>query len=320
MFELAHLVERPDESIDLFACLVEISKAASPALDEAAVYAQVAEMERQLLETLPPPRDRYTLRMVRCLNEFFFGIWRFDGDREDYYNPANSCIDRILERRLGIPVTLGILYIELARRVGLRLVGVSFPSHFMVRPIAAVHAEPADEVEFVIDVFGRGEVLFVEDVEERFGRLMAQNKGGGEGRPKVQIDRSFLQDTSPHSRAVVTRVLQNLKATHMAHQAHHDAELALLLCRMQDVAAPPGARERINTLNLRDRGLALHSLGRLAESRDCLSMYLQVLPDAQDAPKIQNLLEVLAKQIEGGGGGPRPYLRPGTYGPPKSSN
>ena len=288
VFALESLVSdvQDEDHISLLECSICIARCGNPALDAAAVRAQVDEMARQLLETLPPYEERHPLRVIKCINEYLYDTCGFAGDTEDYYNPANSYVDQVLARRRGIPISLAILYMELAARCGLDMVGVNFPSHFMVRPRAGA--------EFLVDVFGRGEVLFVEDVEQRFGEHMARQRGA-----KVQIDRSFFEDGASHKRTILTRCLQNLKATYMSRTEHRDPEKVLLLCRMQDVAAPPYARPKVRGVNLRDRGIANYNLGRLSDARDCLAAYQSACPGASDAPMIGSLLKGIERQIDG---------------------
>ena len=131
-------------------------------------------------------------------------------------------------------------------------------------------------------------------VEQRFGEHMARQRGA-----KVQIDRSFFEDGASHKRTILTRCLQNLKATYMSRTEHRDPEKVLLLCRMQDVAAPPYARPKVRGVNLRDRGIANYNLGRLSDARDCLAAYQSACPGASDAPMIGSLLKGIERQIDG---------------------
>ena len=104
---------------------------------------------------------------------------------DDYYAIENSCVDAVLETKRGIPITLSLVYMEIAKMVGIDMIGVNLPGHFMIRPCNV------PDCEILIDCFHDGDVLFVEDAEEMLSKLYRLDTAKGE---KVTIDRSFLED------------------------------------------------------------------------------------------------------------------------------
>ena len=140
--------------------------------------AEIDELAVELEKLLPPIAEgRFPLRTLKQISRFMFdpvedGGLGFVGNGSDFYDPRNSCLDEVLATRKGIPITLSLIYMELARRVGVEMVGVNLPGRFMVRPV--VH-----EMEVLVDCFNGGEILFVEDVEEMLGSFY----GGGGGGP-----------------------------------------------------------------------------------------------------------------------------------------
>lgn len=211
------------------------------------------------------PRDR-----LFGLNDYLFRELGFKGNVEDYFDARNSFLNDVMDRRTGIPITLSVIYIEVARRVGLRIEGVGMPGHFIVR-------YRDGEGDLFIDPFGGGRVIGEDEcrgkVAELYGAAMPFRK-------------SFLDPVS--KRQILTRMLQNLKGIYLRAAAYHQAlgviERALLL-------TPDAAAE------VRDRGLALAGLGRDAAALADLENYLRRRPGAADAGLIaERVTEVRKRQ------------------------
>ena len=196
--------------------------------------------------------DRSTLSCVRALNAYLFQEQRFVGNRERYEDPRNSCLNEVLDRRTGIPITLSVVYIEVGRRAGLDVDGVNFPGHFLVRlPHIASGASGV-----IIDPFHCGALLSEHDCR----RLLQKHVGS-----EVAFSRSLL--TPPTRSEVIIRMLLNLKRTyiHMRSlpQARDVTELLL--------AVMPSALSE-----LRDRGLLASHLNDMATALRDLQTYLQL--------------------------------------------
>lgn len=210
-----------------------------------------------------------TALKMAAINRYLFDEVGYSGNHDAYYDPRNSYLNQVLERRLGNPISLAMVQMEVARRLGIALDGVSFPGHFLVRL-------PVDGGLLVMDPFNGGRPLAVEELRER-----ARPHLGGE----APDDGVLLQilDPAPH-RAILARVLRNLYGVYAeASQWDRAARSADRVLRL--LPDEPEA--------LRDRGLAYLELGYLPGARQDLSRYLQRAPEAGDAQTIRgHLLDV----------------------------
>lgn len=237
-----------------------------PGLDVQGVLAQVDSLADRLRRRIPA--DAAPLQRLRLLNRYFFQELGFAGNVNDYYDPRNSYLPAVLESRRGIPLTLALLYIELATQAGLQAQGISFPGHFLVK----LHL-PRGEV--VIDPFS-GQSLSREDLEERLQPLRAAS--GWDGDDEVPLG-LFLQ--SAPARDVVARLLRNLREI---HRVSGDLErLARVLQRLV-ILLPQAWEER------RELALVLAELGRHARAAEELAVYLQHRPSAGDATALRHQL------------------------------
>jgi regulator of sirC expression with transglutaminase-like and TPR domain len=242
---------------------VAIAQDDYPELDPQEVLGQIDALAARLKRRLPT--DAGSLQSLRALNRFFFQELGFAGNLNDYHDPDNSYLHRVLQTRRGIPISLAILYVELATQIGLTARGVAFPGHFLVKLRL-----PQGEV--IIDPFN-GQSLSREQLEER---LDPYRQGRGlVGDFEVPLG-LFLQAAS--GRDVIARMLGNLKEIHRGARdprrllAVHD-RLVLLL--------PEAWEEQ------RDRGLTLAGLGQSHAAAADLAAYLMHVPDADDAPGLR---------------------------------
>lgn len=163
--------------------------------DPAAVVAQVGQWRRQLGERLAA--DASAGNRLRLLNHFFFVELGFRGATDDYDDPQNSYLHRVIARRRGIPITLSLLYMEIGRGAGLRLQGVSFPGHFLV-------SLRLGEGSLFIDVFGGGATLSAGDLRERL-------RQAAPAAPEAAL---ALYLAPAEDREILARMLRNLKRLH----------------------------------------------------------------------------------------------------------
>src|SRR5688572_15448013 len=159
-------------------------------------------------------------KRIVALNELLFADLRYRGNIDEYYDPRNSYLNEVLERRTGIPITLSVLYIELGRRVGLPLEGVSFPGHFLVR----VELKGST---FVLDPFAGGTPQSETDLRERLQRVIPEGVAADVPVAELPLDQ-FLEPAS--NRQILTRLLRNLKAIHQ--RADRPEALLAVLNRM----------------------------------------------------------------------------------------
>src|SRR5690606_14417765 len=241
-----------------------------PALDPAEYDALVqshVEHLRPEVEAIPS-----TALKMAAINRHLFDELGYSGNHDAYYDPRNSYLNQVLERRLGNPISLAMVQMEVARRLGIALDGVSFPGHFLVRL-------PVDGGLLVMDPFNGDRPLAVEELRER-----ARPHLGGE----APDDGMLLQilDPAPH-RAILARVLRNLYGVYSEagewDRAARSADRVLRLLPDESEA-------------LRDRGLAYLELGHLAGARQDLSTYLQRVPEATDAGTVRERLVDLGMQ------------------------
>ena len=200
---------------------------------------------------------------VYSVNRMLFEELGFRGNATDYNDPDNSMMNRVLERKTGIPITLAILYIEVGLRLGLPVFGVSFPGHFLVG-----YGDPSGTS--YVDPFHSGRILIREDLARLLSGLAGDD---AELRPE------FLGPAT--KRVILTRVLHNLKSLYYRNGDFRRS----LLAAEQSVLLNPDAPAEV-----RDRGLLRRLMGDTDTARSDLTTYLSLAPDAPDAEKIRGLL------------------------------
>jgi regulator of sirC expression with transglutaminase-like and TPR domain len=254
----AELVTREQFSL-AEACLL-IAEDQYPGLDIAACVAKLDAMAATVRGRLAP--DAAAEQKVAALNWHLFGELRFCGNADAYYDPRNSYLNEVLERRTGIPITLSIVYLEVGRRLGLRLQGVSFPGHFLVKL-------RLKEGSLVLDPFAGGEPCSETELRARLGQALPADQP-----PKLDLDR-YLEPATP--REIVARVLRNLKGIYLKSA---ELERALAVMHRMLLVVPESAEE------LRDRGLVHAELECFRPALADLQNYLRRRPDAPDASDI----------------------------------
>ena len=253
-----------DAALPLLPAALLIARDEYPGLDASACDA-LLQAHADHLQVEVGAIESTALKMA-AINRYLFDEVGYSGNHDAYYDPRNSYLNQVLERRLGNPISLAMVQMEVARRLGIALDGVSFPGHFLVRL-------PVDGGLLVMDPFNGGRPLAVEELRER-----ARPHLGGE----APDDGVLLQilDPAPH-RAILARVLRNLYGVYAeASQWDRAARSADRVLRL--LPDEPEA--------LRDRGLAYLELGYLPGARQDLSRYLQRAPEAGDAQTIRGRL------------------------------
>lgn len=263
------LLVAEDHNFSLLEAAVSIGQDENPALDPQAVLHQIDALAERLKARVPAdagPRQR-----LRLLNQFFFQELGFAGNVNNYYDPGNSLLGTVLETRRGIPITLALLYIEIATQIGMTARGVSFPGHFLVKL-------KLSEGEVVIDPF-TGQSLSRERLDEL---LQPYRKSHGlVGDLDVPLG-LFLQAAMP--REVLSRMLRNLKEI---YRAASDWRRLLAVLNRLVVLVPDVWEER------RDRGLVQAELGLVDAAVVDLGAYLAHCPQAADREAIgQRLLSL----------------------------
>ncbi|HEX6738636.1 MAG TPA: tetratricopeptide repeat protein [Vicinamibacteria bacterium] len=252
----AELMARPDAVVDLGEGALLIAAAEYPDLDTAAYLAQLDELGRQARGRL---QGVETASAVDRLCRFLVDEAGFRGNTDDYYDPRNSFLNDVLDRRLGIPITLSAVFIEVGRRAGLAVEGVGLPGHFIVRVQDSGGSH-------LVDPFHDGARLDGDDCQERLDRIF-------EGR--LQVDESMLQATP--TKGILARMLRNLKAIYSRREDHLRALRTVeMLIEMQ----PEAAEE------LRDRGMLYAALDCYTLAARDLAAYLERVPRTPEASRI----------------------------------
>ena len=264
--EFRDLVGLREDALDLGLGALLIARVEHPTLslshsllrlDQLATASGVARIQDQL-------------KALHRLREFLFEEEGFRGNADEYYDPRNSCLNDVLDRRLGIPITLALVVMEVGRRVGLDIVGVGLPGHFVVR--AQVGAEPV-----LLDPFDGGAVL----THERAASLVARA-----ARSSGAADRRSFR--SLRQAQILTRVLMNLRGIY-CRRAEWDKALAIfdrLLVLDEQSAA-----------HRRDRGTVLVKLGQLHRAATDWERYLQARPEADDAENVRQQLRKVRQRL-----------------------
>ncbi len=220
-------------------------------------------------------RDAFPEQRIAALNHYLFEDLQFSGNVDAFYDPRNSYLNEVLDRRTGIPITLSIVYLEVGRRVGLRLQGVSFPGHFLVKLRVR-------RGQLVLDPFSCGEPQSATALRSRLSQLMPQSRAR-------ELDLEELLEAAS-SRQIVARVLRNLKAIYL--QAENYSRALAVMNRML-FAVPESAEE------LRDRGLVHEKLECFRAALADLTNYARRRPDAPDLAEVRDRIERLRTRCAG---------------------
>ncbi len=254
----ATLVAKGEEAINLAEAALLIAQEEYPDMDVAAYLRRLDRMANEVDKRARNEEDPHG--RLEALNRYLFDIVRFRGNAEAYYDPRNSYLNEVLDRGTGIPITISTVYLEVGWRLGMRLQGVGFPGHFLVK-------YSSREGEIVIDPFHRGQILDEEGCQSRLDQLY-----GG----RVQYQGSFLAAAT--RRQILTRILTNLKGIYLAAKDHHRALAAVERILLID---PDLGRE------IRDRGILRMQLQQTSRAIADLERYLTMNPEADDAEEVR---------------------------------
>ena len=199
--------------------------------------------------------------LISVLNEYLFDELGFHGAEEDYYDPVNSFLNVVLDKKTGIPITLSILYSEVAKHIGLDLRIVGFPGHVIVKY----------KKEMILDPFYRGRLLTIEDLEKILNRNFGED---------VEFVPEYLNEATTEQ--LLTRLLRNLKNAYTQSYAYDNA----MKCTDMILGIQPESPEEI-----RDKGILEERLLRYDKALPLLNKYLELEPEADDADFILELIK-----------------------------
>jgi regulator of sirC expression with transglutaminase-like and TPR domain len=265
--EFASEVSRPDGDVDLARAALVIARSEYPTLDVDAYLARLAGLAERAASVR---RTADPLGRLHRLREYLFEEQGFAGNSQDYFDPRNSYLNEVLDRRLGIPITLSLVLIEVGRRLGLEMEGIGLPGHFVTG--ARVGGE-----HVLLDPFNGGTIL----TGEACGNLVAR----AVGRPVELTAEQFVPVTK---RQFLTRLLNNLKG---AYWRREEWRRVVAVTDRLLVLTPDAGGE------WRDRGVAWTSLGDFAQGLADWERYLTCFPNAADHEKVRTQLRRVRQKL-----------------------
>ena len=255
-------IDRPDEQIDLAKASLYFAQAEYPDLN--------VQNYLDILETIAweidfqLPEERYPLKVIQTINNYLFEHLNFRGNQQNYYDPDNSFLNKVIERETGIPISLSVVYLAIAKRLNFPMVGIGMPGHFLIRP-------EFDGAGIFVDAFNRGEILFEQDCQDRLNDTYQQ---------QVELKPSWLAPVS--NKQILARMLNNLKFIYL-HRQKVDKALSII-CGILKMFPD-------NIDEIRDRGLLYYQLNRWDEAVLDLEYFLKISPYSDDAPMLKILIE-----------------------------
>ncbi len=206
----------------------------------------------------------YPLQVIKTINQFLFKELGFKGNTTNYYDPDNSYLNQVIDNKTGIPITLSVVYLEVAKRINFPMVGIGMPGHFLIRP-------EFENVGIFVDVFNQGEILFKEDCQIKLEEIYQQS---------INLEEHFLTPVS--NQQILGRMLTNLKYIYLNRQ-EYPKMLRIIELLLQLFPNHP--------IEVRDRGLLYYQLRQWEKATTDLQLYLSILPTAEDAQAIRQLLQ-----------------------------
>lgn len=256
-------VRQDDEQINLEKAALFIAQEEYPELEIDYYLKAIDQMAAEIKTRLP--EEPYPLRIVQTINQYLYKDLGFHGNSEDYYDPRNSFLSDVIDRRTGIPISLALLYLAIAKRINFPMVGIGMPGHFLIRP--AVN----EDMDIFVDAFHDGEILFPQDCQERLDQLVGQ---------PVEMRSQFLEAVT--TKQFLARMLTNLKGIYL-----NQGKIGKCLTAIERILILfPDA-----PFELRDRGIIHFQTNRWIEARQDLEAYLESVPNANDRDVIQQLLD-----------------------------
>jgi len=262
-------IRQPNDQIDLARAALYCAMEEYPQLEPDEYINALDTMAVEIAERLPS--ERYPLRVIQAINHYLFNELGFTGNTQDYYDPRNSYLNQVIDQRVGIPITLSLVYLAVAQRLDFPMVGIGMPGHFLIRPVG-------QDLEVFVDPFHQGEILFPDDCQERLRQIYGSS---------AELRAEFLHAVD--SRRFLSRMLTNLKTVYL-----NRGEWAKALAAIERILLlfPDAPQEQ------RDRGLIYYQLGRWTEATQDLENYLESTPRAEDAHVVRQLLKRMEQKAQ----------------------
>ncbi len=268
---LAKIAKVSEQELNLAEAALLIAMDEYPGLDVDAYLRQIDELATAVQQRLPAQAGLEDTLVT--LNQFLFVEQGFSGDTENFDDPRNSFLNEVLDRKRGIPITLSIIYMEVGRRLGLSLKGVSFPGHFLVK-------FSTREGEVVLDPFSGGSLMSKEDLEE-----MLEEAYGAADAVHAPLEHLL---TATGKKEILVRMLRNLKGAYLRRE-HFDKALTVV---DRILLIQPEQPDEI-----RDRGSIYERLECFRAALENFQSYLTLRPSAGDAPDVHRRIAELRQIV-----------------------
>jgi len=263
---LQKMMQQPDEQISLARAALVVAAGEYPDLDPAKYIQRLDAMAAAIGERITGEMD--FMHVIERLNQYLFEEEGFVGNAQDYYDPRNSFLNDVMDRKTGIPITLSTVYLEIAERLKMPLVGVGLPGHFLVK-------HPYFDI--LIDPYSKGRILSEEDCRQQMNDLMGDS---------VPFDKCYLEAVS--KRHIIGRMLNNLRSIYMNARQFPKA---LLITEMALVIQPDAPHE------WKHRAALLVHLHRYRDAIADLNHYLLLEPATEDADEIRKMITDLQRSL-----------------------
>ncbi len=263
----ARMVNGPDDAINLAEAALLIAAEETRALDVDTYLARLDDMAATLKRRLRP--DISQSDCVIALNRYLFDELGFAGDAANYYDARNSFLNEVIDRKRGIPITLALIYIEIGRRIGLPVEGITFPAHFLVKC-------PLRDGTVVLDPYAKGASLSFDELRRRVRALR-----NGEEPTRAALSAMLV---AASNREILGRLLRNLKAIY----SHHKEWMKALAATDRIISLMPESAEEY-----RDRAVIYLNLECFRAALFDFQAYLMMLPAARDADTVREKIAEL---------------------------
>jgi len=239
---------------------------AYPDLDVAGILAKIDSMGQEVAQAVRKAGSTRPTQIIEKINDYMFNVQKFKPNVDDYYNPVNSYLNMVIERKAAIPITLSILYMRIARGANFKMYPVGFPGHFLVK-----HVLEDNSGEIIVDPFNAGRIMD----DYALKALLDQTYS----RQNIPLTHALVEKAT--AAQVMTRMLNNLKGSYYEAQDFEKYGIANEMVLAIDQYNPDA---------IRDRGIILLKKGDSAQALEVLNSYLEINPEAEDADDILDII------------------------------
>jgi regulator of sirC expression with transglutaminase-like and TPR domain len=264
------MVSRPEDRIDLDLAALLIALDEYPNLNVRQYLKEIDGLAAKISSQMEFSAEARPIDAIEKINQHVFEHAGFRGNSEDYYDPRNSFLNEVIDRKTGIPITLSLLYMEVGKRLGLHFQGVGMPGHFIVK---CLH----QSLEIFVDPFNQGEILLEEGCKKKLKQIYGEN---------FQFDPAYLNPVN--KRQILSRMLNNLKQIYL-----HLEDFTKALRTIEKILLiTPDAPEEV-----RDHGTVQYKLGNFGQALKDWTHYLELQPLASDAQEIRSHLAIIGRML-----------------------